>query len=60
METAINSMDTTDSAEALLVAAADCCAPPVLPASVGGAGYAAATAMEVRKSGKSNRARAVR
>lgn len=56
--TQTDGMDTTDSAETLLVAAAaaaaDCCAPPVVPASVGGAGYAAATAMEVRKSGKSN------
>lgn len=57
MET--DGMDTMDSAEELLVAAAaaaaaDCSAPPVLPASVGGAGYAAATAMEVRKSGKSD------
>lgn len=69
--TETDGMDTTDSAEALLVAAAagaggaggvvaGCCAPSVLPVSVGGAGYAAATAMEVRKSGKSSRARGVK
>lgn len=33
--------------------------PPVLPTSVSSAGYAAATAMEVRRNGRLNRARAV-